>query len=262
MTYNPKIVQELFDKIVEQEDDLEKKHFLRNEVPREFIKRYLKPHDLVLDAGGGTGINAILMANTCQKVTLVDISPRILERAASNIQAAGKTGKIDLVQGDIIQLDQFVDGAFSFIVCIGSVISHTLDKSRQAVQELTRLARPGSILILGCDSRYGLLRHVFRYDDDLLDEAEQIFEKNVFLNNGAVEMRLYTMEEMTGLLEECGLEIIEKASTPVVINSRDEANYRSNDAQWERLKALELKACQRPELLGIGTQLLCVTRKV
>jgi hypothetical protein len=47
----------------------------------------------------------------------------------------------------------------------------------------------------------------------------------------------------------------------VIINSRDEAQYRTEE-KWERLKALELKACQTPELLGIGTQLLCVAKKL
>jgi ubiquinone/menaquinone biosynthesis C-methylase UbiE len=261
MAYNPEAVRELFDQIAEQEDALEKRHFLRNEIPREFIKRYLKPSDHVLDAGGGTGVNAILMATLCQKVTLLDISPRILEFAARNIQDAGLAGKIDLVQGDIVHLGQFDNDTFSFIVCVGSVISHTLGKNRQAVQEIVRLARPGSILVLGCDSIYGMLRHVLRYDDSLLDEAEEIFEHQEFLNNGQVEMHLYTVAEMAGLLTACGLEILEWASTPVIINSRDEGKY-SAEEQWQRLKALEFKACQKPELLGIGTQLLCVARKL
>ena len=33
--------------------------------------------DIVLDAGGGAGINAIMMAKRCKKVTLVDIATRI-----------------------------------------------------------------------------------------------------------------------------------------------------------------------------------------
>lgn len=71
MTYSPEAVRTLFDKIAAQEDQLEKHPFLRNEIPREFIRRYLGPPDIVLDAGGGTGINAILMAPLCQRVTLV-----------------------------------------------------------------------------------------------------------------------------------------------------------------------------------------------
>jgi ubiquinone/menaquinone biosynthesis C-methylase UbiE len=160
VTYNQEAVRKLFDEIADTEDALEKMHFLRNEIPREFIKRFLKPYDLALDAGGGTGINAILMAERCKEVTLVDISPQVLELATANIHAAGLDEKITIHQGDILELNQFADGAFCFVVCVGSVISHALEKNSQAVQELVRLAQPGSILMLGCDSKFGMLRHV------------------------------------------------------------------------------------------------------
>ena len=67
MTYNATAVQEAYDKVAEEEDQAEKSPSLRTEIPREFIKKYLKPTDIVLDAGGGTGINAIMMANAAKK---------------------------------------------------------------------------------------------------------------------------------------------------------------------------------------------------
>ena len=42
--------------------------------------------DVVLGAGIGTGINAIMMAQHCKKVVLVEISPRIIELALLNIE--------------------------------------------------------------------------------------------------------------------------------------------------------------------------------
>jgi ubiquinone/menaquinone biosynthesis C-methylase UbiE len=74
MSYNPKEVVEAYEKNAQIEDESEKKQSLRVEIPREFIKRYLQPSDVVLDAGGGVGINAILMARICQKVSLLDIT--------------------------------------------------------------------------------------------------------------------------------------------------------------------------------------------
>jgi len=58
MTYHPDAIRDAYDGYVENEDQFEKGFSLRNDVPREFIKRYLKPDDVVLDAGGGAGINA------------------------------------------------------------------------------------------------------------------------------------------------------------------------------------------------------------
>jgi len=261
MAYNPEEVRNLFDEIAEQEDQLEKMPFLRNEIPREFIKKYLRESDFVLDAGGGTGINAIMMARHCQKVNLVDISSRILKLAAHNINKAGLTNQIELVQGDIIHLERWGEGEFSFVVCVGGAISHTLEKGEQAIHELVRVAQKGAVLIMGCDSKYGLMRHYFRYEDDLLDEATNMYATNEFLNNGEVKAHLYTVTEMTGLLKEAGCEIMEVASTPTIINSLDEVKYREEE-KWKKLKALEMKVCTVPELLGIGSHLLCVARKI
>lgn len=101
MTYHPQAIRSAYDAYVEDEDRFEKGFSLRNDVPRAFIKKYLKPDDVVLDAGGGVGINAIMMARRCTRVTLLDLSPRILQQAAVNVRCAGLEDKIDLVEGDI-----------------------------------------------------------------------------------------------------------------------------------------------------------------
>jgi ubiquinone/menaquinone biosynthesis C-methylase UbiE len=129
MAYNPKAIRKIYDEIAEKEDEFEKGYSLRNEIPREFIKRYLGASDIVLDAGGGSGINAIMMAQRCRKVTLVDISPRILGLAAINIQNTGLTERIDLIESDIAHLEQFRDAEFSFVVCLGGSLSYVLIRS-------------------------------------------------------------------------------------------------------------------------------------
>ena len=260
MAYSPDDVRSLFDEIALQEDQLEKRHFLRNEIPREFIKKYLKPSDIVLDAGGGTGINAIIMAQCCQRVTLLDISPIMLELATTNIREAGLSDTIEIRKGDITNLDQMGDDKFSFVVCVGGALSHALEQGEQAIHELVRIAQRGAILIIGCDSKYGLMRHYFRYDDDLLEEVAQMFSANEFLNNGEVRAHLYTVAEMTKFIKEAGCEILEVASTPTIINSLDESKYHE-EAKWAKLKSLEWAACTVPELLGIGSHLLCIAKK-
>ena len=117
MTDDPKAVRNAYNEVAEKEDKAEKNPSLRTEIPRAFINKYLQTSDVVLDAGGGTGMNAIMMAQRCKKVTLVDITPKILELATINVKTAGLTETIDLVEGDITELGRFSDGAFSFVLC-------------------------------------------------------------------------------------------------------------------------------------------------
>lgn len=84
MAYSSEAIREAYNEVAEEKDRAEKKPSLRTEIPTEFIRKYLRASDVILDAGGGTGINAIMMAQRCKKVTLVDISPKVLELAAIN----------------------------------------------------------------------------------------------------------------------------------------------------------------------------------
>ncbi|MDP6041156.1 MAG: class I SAM-dependent methyltransferase [Candidatus Latescibacteria bacterium] len=259
MAYSPKAVREAYDNVAEEEDKAEKNPSLRTEIPREFIKQYLKTSDVVLDAGGGAGINAIMMAQRCKKVTLVDISPRILELAAGNIKSAGLTEKIDLIQGDITNLQQFEDREFSFVVCVGDSISYVLERGAQAIQELTRVADKGAILIIGCDSKYGFMR--LRLSEGLLDEAVEMNETSETYCGMGPRTHLYTTDEMTALLAKSGCEVLKVASTPTFADTIDKSMY-DDDEKWRKLKALELEVCTKPELLGMGDHLLFIARKM
>lgn len=140
MNYHAESIRRAVGQIAERKDELEKTPFLRNEIPREFIKRYLELSDVVLDAGG-TGINAIMMARVCKRVTLIGISPKVLKLAEANVNRAGLAAKIDLGEADITDLGRFEDGQFSFVICVGGALSHVLDKNRQAMGKLVRVAR-------------------------------------------------------------------------------------------------------------------------
>lgn len=262
MVYSPEAIRKAYDGIVEIEDRFEKGFSLRNEIPREFIKKYLGASDVVLDAGGGSGINAIMMAQRCKRVTLVDISPKMLERAAINIQDSGLTEKIELIEGDISNLEQFGDTEFSFVVCVGGTLSCVREKGQQAMQELVRVVKKGAFLVIGCDSKYGFVRWLLNETESAsqLDAAIEVYQANEYEAGEGAFARLYTVGELTALVKEAGCEVVEMASTPTLMDSWDQSTYP--EEKREKLKALELKVCAVPELLGMGHHLFCVARKV
>jgi ubiquinone/menaquinone biosynthesis C-methylase UbiE len=267
MTYNPKAIRNTYDEIAEREDRFEKGFSLRNDIPREFIKKHLEACDIVLDAGGGSGINAIMMAQRCRKVTLLDISPRMLELAATNVQNAGWSERIDLVEGDITNLEQFGDAEFSFVVCLGGSLSYVLEKAPRAIQELVRVAKKQSILIIGCDSKYGFVKWMLSDHSEChldlesrLNTAIEVYEASEYEPGEGAHAHLYTVAELTRLLKEAGCEVLEVASTPTLMDSWDQSTYP--EEKWGKLKALELEVCTVPELLGTGHHLFCVAKKV
>jgi ubiquinone/menaquinone biosynthesis C-methylase UbiE len=258
-SYDPQTVIQSYEQNAEFEDTSEKARSLRVEIPRAFIKRYLKPSDVVLDAGGGTGINAILMARLGARVTLLDLTPGMLQRAGQNIGEAGLADQIELRQGDVTNLSDYGDAQFGFVVCVGDAISYVLDQRQKALDELVRVAREGSILVIGCDSKYGFLRWKLARGD--MAGALAIQKTNETLCGMGPRTYLYTAAEMTGLLEARGCRVLEVASTPTFADTIDTTEYESDAEKWRSLKELELALCTRPELLGVGLHLLFVARK-
>lgn len=258
MTYDPREIIDAYEANAHYEDASEKASSLRVEIPRVFIGKYLRSSDIVLDAGGGTGSNAILMARICRKVTLFDITPGILALAAQNVETARLAKKVELVEGDITDLSRFDDGTFSFVVCVGDAVSYVLDGRFKAMSELVRVAQEGATLIIGCDSKLGFMR--MKLAQGLLDEALAINETSQCYCGMGPRTHLYTVDEMTELLKRQGCEVLEIASTPTFADTIDKSQYM-DQPNWAKLTALELEMCTKPELLGMGLHLLFVARK-
>lgn len=86
-----------------------------------FELAHFEPGQRVLDAGCGVGTTAIEIASRfdCQ-VTAVDIAPTMVERAATNVRAAGLDDSVTVQQGDILALE-FLDDTFDRVI-IESVV--------------------------------------------------------------------------------------------------------------------------------------------
>lgn len=111
--YNPFAIKKSYDEIADFEDEAEKKGSFRVLIPRYLIKKYITRDD-IYDSLGKT-------------VTLVDLTPSVLNRTKTNIVLKGLTDKIQVVEGDITDLVMFQDATFSFVICVGAALSYVLD---------------------------------------------------------------------------------------------------------------------------------------
>jgi ubiquinone/menaquinone biosynthesis C-methylase UbiE len=94
----------------------------------------------VLDVGCGVGTTAIEIAKRYgAKVTAVDISPLMLDRAPTNVKSAGVGDRIAVEEGDILSLS-FADDEFD--VVIAEAVTMFVDRQRAAL-ELGRVCKPG-----------------------------------------------------------------------------------------------------------------------
>jgi demethylmenaquinone methyltransferase/2-methoxy-6-polyprenyl-1,4-benzoquinol methylase len=121
---------------------------------RETARAAVSPGDRVLDACCGTGDLAIAALREGGRVTALDFSKRMLERARE------KSAEVEWVQGDALALP-FDDGAFD-AATVGFGVRN-LDGLEAGLRELRRVLRPGGrIAILEITQPRGLLRPFYR----------------------------------------------------------------------------------------------------
>lgn len=99
----------------------------------------IKPGDKVLDVGCGTGVAAITARRVGAKVTGLDLTPALLERARENAAIAG-FGDVAWKEGDAEALP-FKDGEFDAVI---SQYGHMFAPRADVVaREMLRVLRPG-----------------------------------------------------------------------------------------------------------------------
>ncbi len=129
----------------------------------------------VFDGGGGAGRFSILLAQRGCRVTHLDISRPMLDKAAELAEAAGVRGRIEFVQGALEDLSAYRDGEFDLVMSFDAPISYTYPNQERVIAELVRICRRR--IMLSVSSRLGWLPYCanpvqklqFVLDDDCAD---------------------------------------------------------------------------------------------
>ena len=110
---------------------------------RHTLSSYL-PADLrgvrVLDAGCGTGVQAVELANRGASVVAIDLSPTLVGLAESRSAGKFETGTIEWRSGDMLDPQL---GSFDYVVAMDSLIHYTLSDMLDAYAALAARTRIG-----------------------------------------------------------------------------------------------------------------------
>jgi demethylmenaquinone methyltransferase/2-methoxy-6-polyprenyl-1,4-benzoquinol methylase len=156
-TLPPEGVQRMFDRIAPVYDAMNRLMTagLDRRWRDETAAAAVRPGDRVLDVCCGTGDLALAAAKAGGKVTGLDFSERMLERARR------KSQEIDWVDGDALALP-FTDSSFD-AVTIGFGLRN-LANAERGLAELRRVLRPGGrVAILEITRPRGLLAPFYRF---------------------------------------------------------------------------------------------------
>ena len=119
-------------------------------IDRTFVEQALSLGVLrgnALDIGSGPGLIPIKLAANAAglRVTGVDLSAAMLQRARRSAELAGVADRVSFRQGDAKSLP-FSDQSFDLVLC-NSLLHHSPDP-RGLLNEISRVSKPGGALLL------------------------------------------------------------------------------------------------------------------
>jgi len=167
---------------------------------RATVAAVVRPDDRVLDACCGTGDLAVAVLEAGGRVTGLDFSERMLERARR------KSTEVDWVQGDALALP-FEDGSFD-AATVGFGVRN-LDDLERGLAELRRVLKAGGrVAILEITRPSGLLAPFYRlWFDGLVPLLGKLLPGgSAYTYLPASVRRFPGPEELAGLLRAAGFE--------------------------------------------------------
>jgi ubiquinone/menaquinone biosynthesis C-methylase UbiE len=242
-------------------------------ITRHALRRHLPSLDhprQVLDAGGGPGRYALHLAGSGYRVTLLDLSPGLLELARRHVHAADPTVQknvADIVEGSVTDLSRFPNETFDAVLCLGGVLSHLTDRDtqRRALRELARVGHRNAPLFVTAFSRIALFRSVVQWPgwfDDVFPRATQspVYQ----MGDDALPVYLFWPEEFTTLLDESDLCLDRLYGTSGIGAHVQEENLLAlmdDPERWPKWRTVLLDTCDHPSVVGVSRSLLAVARR-
>ncbi|PEK98896.1 bifunctional 2-polyprenyl-6-hydroxyphenol methylase/3-demethylubiquinol 3-O-methyltransferase UbiG [Bacillus sp. AFS017336] len=239
-----------------------------------FIKKYLPKTGCILDNGAGPGKYSMKLAKDGYRVTLTDLTPRLVEIAKNKALEFQLDGQFDgFYAADARELGLFSDEQFDASLMLGPMYHLQDEKDRiQAVKELNRVTKKNGLVFVAFMPR---IRHVFSSllspnnwrPNDNMNTILEFSQSGSF--NHADDGRFtgayyFNIEDINPFMEQQGFETLELIGSNVGTILNDESwNYWRNkgESEVEKVISLLIEKATDPYILGTSSHLLYIGKK-
>ena len=221
-----------------------------------YIEKYLKEGDRILDIGAGAGEYSLYFASRGFEVSA-------LELADANIAAFRKKltpdDKIDLFQGNALDLSRYADKSFDIVLLLGPLYHLKNDTDKQkCISEAKRVCKDSGKIFFAFISNDFVILTEFGYDANYFSNGD--YDKQTFRLHD-FPFVFHTVDAARRLLEKGGMKILhEVASDGASELLAARINEMSNEDYAQYLR-YHFYICEKPEHLGMTNHLLFVGEK-
>ncbi len=258
-----------YDRQVDREWYRLARHRVEYAVTLRALRDTLQPGSRVLDVGGGPGRYAVALASAGHDVTLLDLSPRLLERARDHAKER-RVALAGIVEGTATDLSRFDNASFDAALLLGPLYHLATAEDRfHALRECRRVLVPGGALLAAFITRFAPLRHLARTDPRLLLRSPERYE--ALLDSGVLpppyedDELPYTYyarpEEVAPLLHAAGFEPPRLLAAEGIVDGIEDRIGALQGPDWQAWADLNYDLAEDPGLLASSAHVLAVSRR-
>jgi len=205
------------------------------------LRRQLGPAPLrILDVGGGSGEDAITLAQQGYPVTLVDFSGEMLDDARRTIDRVGLDGQITLQQADLLDLPTLFPEPMFDCVLFHNVLQY-VDDPRRAIQAISVPLKAGGLLSLASVNRYSDAMTAALLHRDLEGAAQAIDARSSPHPGFGTVTQRYAAQDVIEMLQAAGYDLCGHYGIRCVSDYIYDNEKKADPAFYAQLERLEIE---------------------
>ena len=194
-----------------------------SEIIRREVAPYCTNESLTMDAGGGTGRWAVKLCKILNgRIVVFDRSVDMLAKARRNIDDGGVSDRVGIVEGDLVNMEQFEECSVDNILSIYSPLSF-IYKQDKAARELFRILKPGGRILVMCHGYFNALSSKINNYKAGVEELRGLTETfRVKWAPHVPELVTHSKYSIEKLFSDAGFKILKTYGVPVFVQPEPE----------------------------------------
>ena len=220
-----------------------------------YIEKYLKAGARILDVGAGAGEYSLYFARRGYDVSAIELSPQNVEYFRGKLTP---DDKIDLNQGNALDLSRYSDGAFDVVLLLGPLYHlGRREDQLKAIEEAKRVCKLDGVIFFAFIT------------NDFVHLTELGYNPNHFVS-GAYDKETFklddfpfvfhTVDECRKLLSDGGVGILHEVAADGVSELLEDRINALDDESYAQYLRYHEYICEKKEFLGMTNHLLFVGR--
>lgn len=228
-------------------------------VSMEYIHRYLKPGDRILDVGAATGRYSIPLFEEGYDVTAVEPVQHNLGRLKA------KKPELPAYKGDARKLKRFKEESFDLVLLFGPMYHLINDGDKiQALKEAERVTKKGGhILVAYVMNEYSILTYGFREQHILEIQKGGKVDSSWRVRPDEEDLYDYVrLEDVDRFNQETSLKRVCIFSPDGPANHMRRELNRLTQEEFDAFVQYQLSVAERKDLLGAGGHIVDILKKM